>query len=549
MPSVAVLGGGVAGLSAAHELAQRGFTVTVYEQRSVFGGKARSMSVPGSGTDGRQDLPGEHGFRFFPGFYQHITDTMQRIPFGNGRTCYENLVVATRILLARAGKAETIWAGLFPQTLSDWEVVLKEMFTNLEIPPEQTHFFINQMLGLATSCDARYLAEFEDISFWDFMEAGRMTENYQKYLAQGFTRSLVAMQAEIGSTRTVGRILWQLFYGFMIPGRVFDRLLNGPTNDVWIQPWVTYLTHALNVRLVPNAKTLAFNIVGQEMTGATVEIDGVAGIVTADYYVAAMPIEIMQTLVTAPMKAIAPSIANLDKLQTAWMNGIQFYLKTDEPLTNGHAIYLDSNWALTSISQRQFWSSYDFTKFGAGDVGGILSVDISNWVAKGNFNNKAAKDCATREEIALEVWAQLKCALDVDGSQQIEDSNRVSWFLDPDIQLPNPTGTTNLEPLLINTAGSLQYRPDAQIEIDRLFLASDYVRTYTDLATMEGANEAARRATNAILNVSGSTATPCQLFTFYIPEGIQLAQAIDLELFKMGRPNMILGRKYPLPAA
>jgi uncharacterized protein with NAD-binding domain and iron-sulfur cluster len=27
---------------------------------------------------------GEHGFRFFPGFYRHVVDTMQRIPFGKG---------------------------------------------------------------------------------------------------------------------------------------------------------------------------------------------------------------------------------------------------------------------------------------------------------------------------------------------------------------------------------------------------------------------------------------------------------------------------------
>src|ERR671925_1529660 len=79
--SVAVLGGGVGGLSAAHELAERGFDVTVYEARDAFGGKARSMPVPGSGTGGRADLPGEHGFRFFPGFYKNVTDTMARIPF------------------------------------------------------------------------------------------------------------------------------------------------------------------------------------------------------------------------------------------------------------------------------------------------------------------------------------------------------------------------------------------------------------------------------------------------------------------------------------
>src|SRR5437879_3494937 len=64
--SVAVLGGGVGGLTAAHELAERGFRVTVFEPKAV-GGKARSIAVPATGRGGRRDLPGEHGFRFFPG--------------------------------------------------------------------------------------------------------------------------------------------------------------------------------------------------------------------------------------------------------------------------------------------------------------------------------------------------------------------------------------------------------------------------------------------------------------------------------------------------
>jgi uncharacterized protein with NAD-binding domain and iron-sulfur cluster len=44
--SVTVLGEGVAGLSAAHELAERGYVVSVYEKKVMFGGKARSLSVP-----------------------------------------------------------------------------------------------------------------------------------------------------------------------------------------------------------------------------------------------------------------------------------------------------------------------------------------------------------------------------------------------------------------------------------------------------------------------------------------------------------------------
>ena len=47
--------------------------------------------------------------------------------------------------------------------------------------------------------------------------------------------------------------------------------------------------------------------------------------------------------------------------------------------------------------------------------------------------------------------------------------------------------------------------------IPNLFLASDYVRTHTDLATMEGANEAARRAVNGILDATGSAAPRLRL--------------------------------------
>ena len=74
---VIILGGGVAGMSAAHELVERGYEVHVYEKQPVYvGGKARSVDVPDSAQNGLKPLPGEHGFRFFPGFYKHITETM-----------------------------------------------------------------------------------------------------------------------------------------------------------------------------------------------------------------------------------------------------------------------------------------------------------------------------------------------------------------------------------------------------------------------------------------------------------------------------------------
>src|SRR5262249_36067841 len=67
-----------------------------------------------------------------------------------------------------------------------------------------------------------------------------------------------------------------------------------------------------------------------------------------------------------------------------------------------------------------------------------------------------------------------------------------------------PRQQINAEPLLVNRRGSWFLRPEATTGVPNLFLAADYVRTYTNLATMEAANEAARRATNGILKASGS---------------------------------------------
>jgi uncharacterized protein with NAD-binding domain and iron-sulfur cluster len=218
------------------------------------------------------------------------------------------------------------------------------------------------------------------------------------------------------------------------------------------------------------------------------------------------------------------------------MNGIQFYLKSDVPLVHGHSNYLDSPWALTSVSQRQFWPGVDFAALGDGKVGGILSVVISDWDAPGIVYGKPATSCTT-EEIKNEAWAQLKAHLNTGTVETLSDSNLLSWFLDPDIQFPNPSAVTNAEPLLINPAGSLQYRPGASTEIPNLFLASDYVRTYTDLATMEGANEAARRSVNALIDASGSTATKAQLWPFQEPEIFAPMREYDLMRFKLGLPH------------
>ena len=246
----------------------------------------------------------------------------------------------------------------------------------------------------------------------------------------------------------------------------------------------------------------------------------------------------MAPLITAAMIAVDPSLASLAPLSNSvqWMNGIQYYLLRDIPVTHGHVIFIDSPWALTSVSQRQFWEGVDFADWGDGRTRGVLSVDISQWDAPG-LNGKAAIDC-TRQEIADEVWAQLKRSLNVDGQTVLRDEDLHFWFLDPDIvdDPGHPGREADVEPLLVNTVNTWRLRPEAATRIPNFMLASDYVRTWTDLATMEGANEAARRAVNAILARSGAQAAPCAVWNLLEPDALAPLRAYDRARYRQGLP-------------
>ena len=542
---VAILGGGVAGMSAAHELIERGFNVEVYELCSIPGGKARSIPKPGSGVAGRKDLPGEHGFRFFPGFYQHLPDTMKRIPYQNNhKKVFGNLLNASRALTARARQTDIVAPAHFPTSLDDLATAFEFLFRlNLTIPPEETLYFVTRLLVLLTSCEERRFTEYEEMSWWNFVGADTRSDNYKKFVAEA-TRSLVAARAREISARTGGCIALQLLFELAEPGQPTDRILNGPTNEVWIQPWLDYLQNRGVVYRI-GAEVREIQCVGKRVTNVTIVENGRASQIEADYYIAALPVEVMQRLVTDPMKTAEPRLADLHRLRTAWMNGIQFYLAHDVPIVHGHTLYLDSPWALTSISQKQFWPDVDLTRYGDGTVGGILSVDISDWNTPSPRHHKPAKEC-TPEEIKDEVWAQLKQHLNDDAVHEIEDTNLVTWSLDPAIVYPHsPTHAENQEPLLINTAGSWQHRPEAVTSIENFFLASDYVRTYTDLATMEAANEAARRAVNGILHAEGRpSADNCQLWPLKEPEIFKPLRKCDDALFRVRLP---LNKRLPHP--
>ncbi|MEU4311896.1 FAD-dependent oxidoreductase [Nocardia sp. NPDC024068] len=542
---VAIFGGGMAGLSAAHELSERGFRVTVYEPAHL-GGKARSMGVPGTGSGGRADLPGEHGFRFFPGCYQNVPDTMRRIPFpGNPHGVLDNLI---RVEGTVAGFRDRppIFA---PVELGAIDQLTPELLGNSiigafgfvpELPPHELAFFAKQMVMWFTSSTERRFGQWEYLTWEQIMRADGKSPAYRAYLVNALTRITVAAKPHLSSARTIGTIGEALVLAGsgVVPefsGGV-DRILNRPTNAAWIDPWVAYL-RSRGVQFVTGSGASRLSYSGGRIDSVTVS-DGQGGTntVVADYYVCAMPVEKTVPLLDDRILAADPRLAGMRELITDWMVGIQYYLRRPTDIPEGHIAALGSPWALTALRQAPMWVGDFPAQYGDGSVQECFSVDISDWDTPGIVHQRPAKQCSA-QEIAAEVWAQLKLWLNT-NTGWLRDEDIHSWHLDPGVTWSGGT-THNATPLLVNTVGSYDNRPEARCAIPNLFFGGDHVRSHIDLATMESANESGRSAANAIIDAADDPAPYAPVFPLVALPAFDAAKKLDADRYRAGLPHIL----------
>ncbi|WP_437932976.1 NAD(P)-binding protein [Sorangium sp. So ce341] len=506
-------------------------------------------------------LPGEHGFRFFPSFYRHVFDTMRRIPVVTStqdfsetfRTVLDNLVPTKSSFLAMAKRdnepARTVVfpretpMGLSPllSTLNDY--VSKLGYTHSDIAQIALKIF-----KYMTSCPERREAEYEDISWWDFIEGDRLSPTCQDHMDKA-PEVLGAMVARKSDARTQGNCVTQLLLDPILrPGRV-DATLISPTSSSWFTHWRKYLHEEQEVEFhIGQLSDFRYDDVSEKIL-PVISGDG-AGELDADCYfviAASLPVMLRGDPGTEGGAPYGPGLAqrfldvhkqhahdppaevrDFEKL-AAWaeelkgkdwndpdhmpdhplqhLTGIQFFFPTDVMAREGHTLYLDSPWRLSSISQPRFWHR----RRDARDAyRGLLSVDIGNVYTKGG-QAKGAKAGqpqgktmweSTRGEIAEEVWSQVIATLDPHVSVPKPTYYHIDEYLEFDPKTDRPI--RNGAPYLVNRPSDWRRRPGTpgayQVQRGRWVLAGTYMQTYTRLTTMEAANESGRHAANAILD-------------------------------------------------
>jgi uncharacterized protein with NAD-binding domain and iron-sulfur cluster len=536
-PSIAIAGGGVAGLATAHHLCRAGVkNITVYEASDKVGGKARSQYLT---DDHGARYPGEHGFRFFPHFYRHLLETLRQIPVSDG-SVWDRLRGPEVGAIAYRGDLIKVKRPIEVGANFDFVKTTVEILMRPEVSIKEATRFAGRLLQFASSCDERRRGEYDNVSWSNFTGADRRpySREFEDIVIRA-SQNLSAMRAKTSSAATIGAITLQLLFT-TAPGERADALLRSPTDEAWLDDWRSHLEEE-GVRFHTSARLTAvdFDEIGGRVQG--LHFDGVASPVIADHYVIAIPLERIVDVLNDKMMRFDPALGALPALKSQAlgnMTGLQFFLRRPVPIAPGHVHYPGTPFALTSISQGQFWTPTPADRADApASLQDVLSVIISDWDAPGT-EKKPASAYQSRKELAMEAWRQMKSAL---PAGTLRDEDILEIHVDANVRLLR--SFTNDNPLLIHPLGQYERRPDAETAIENLFLASDFVRTYTDLATMEGADEAARRATRGILDRIGvaETAWPA-IRPLEESRLFDLAKAQDRMFYNLGLSHIMESR-------
>jgi len=546
---VAIFGGGPAGMTAAHELAERGFRVDLYERQAVLGGKVRSLTARGTGTDGRPDYPLNMGGHYFIGGYPNLGETLGRIPVGAGRTVGDNLDKSGRSLTLFAGKAAVTaplpgTAGRLPNGTTP-EFLLNAVTAALrpipELTPKDVALIASKLGALLTSGEKRGWAQLEHIGFPDYLRTDLLSENAK---AIGDLPGFLGVGNHNGmNTRAFERFLDVFINGAAgQTGPGLDQalaILPGPETKEWFDPWARYLA-SLGTRFHMRQTLAGLTCKNGRITGATVrDHRGRRSRVAADYYVLAVPQPKAKGLINRAMRRHDEAFDGISELQELRGMSMQILLNHRLPKMGDLFTSLTSPWQTGSEILTKMWD-LNLEDYGDGKAKEYVSFQIADtgWTRDpGMLYGKPGSQC-TGQEVINEVLAQLREHMD-NATDSWAPSAIHSIRLAPGVSTDLSKPLKWDEWLFPASPSCWQYQPNQLTGIPNFFLAGSYTRAQVIGENMDAANESGKRAAAGILEASRVRASPVTLGTFKPLPALQALREADDRAYELGLPNAL----------
>jgi len=453
--SVIVIGGGLAGLSAAVALAEAGYRITLLEKRPFLGGRATSYVLPsGDRVDNCQHVT--------LGCCTNLDDFYKRAGAGGKIRFYDRLIFSSPD--GHRGEMHSSW---LPAPLH-----VSPSFATFPLLNWADKRTIGSLLMSIMRCGGRPadLASAPDgvrPSMLDWLRKHKQTEQairrfWGVVLISALDELLERTDAQYGVD-----VFWKAFlanrmgYRVGIPTVPLADLYDGCRNNL--------ISRGGEVRLRATIRRL--EISDGEITGVAFESGEV---LRADYYVAAVPQDTLLELLPAEITARQPVFENLKELKTSPITGVHFWFDRvvmDEPF-------------LTMVDTITQWIFNKNLLYGGGSSAGRES-------SEGQYLQlviSASYDLVQRprQEIIDLCLEEVRRAIPAAREVRLVKSTVIK----------ETAATFSPEP------GCDRWRPAAASPVRGLFLAGDWTATGWP-ATMEGAVRSGYLAAEALTEADG----------------------------------------------
>lgn len=527
---IVIFGAGISGLSAAHELIQLGYSVSVYEAADQPGGFFRSYRLD------QDNLPTEYSWHGMGPWYINTFDLMQHIPFNEKGNIYD-LALSRPVdfgIFPDNGKAEFYDRGFrsIPEMfrMNVWEFIKWSYLMLKTWTSDKRSRIKYDGLNAARTWepllnDKAYKAWRSCFGPWigsDWAKVSLHTAGafFRKQLTTKVLHRHKADQAGPSWTQKTGAG-WLLF--------------KGPSSEYWFNPWVKYLK-AKGVSFNWNKPLTKLEFDGARIISAFCGEDNIRG----DSYILAL-----NPFITADILGRTPALERQEELRSfkPLIRGgphvqVSFRLAFSEeikfPRARTAVVVSDSEFNLTLFAEEQVWDKeVDLGR----DVRSLWTGTSCISSFPGRLFHKPVNNC-TKEEFIEEIKAQiLSCGA---LNELIKEANNGKELKDfPILKIEvwhewefSPEGIRSPQPKWVNSTGTEACLPAQKTPVPNLFLAGAHTKTRAQVWSIEGAVESGRRAAKAI---DGQV----EVLDQDIPVWFRILSGIDDILYAIKAPQLI----------
>ncbi|SFL45886.1 NAD-binding domain and a Fe-S cluster-containing protein [Halogranum rubrum] len=429
---VVVVGGGLAGMTAAYELSQRGCRTTLIEASDRLGGKAGASVVNGNIE--------EHGYHIFPLWYENVWRLIDELDI---RGSFEDVENFHQLRPNQYPSYSTY------RNLTSARYFFRNLRAGVLSVPEQFLFFY-AALDLMSQ-PYRYRAKLDQITITGFLRSrfygvDSIAEQFEDLMLKGISVPI----HEVSAMTMRNTMRYWLRYPLPMHRILNTDLQSGfitPFEDQLVEHGCTIETEQQVVKLVPDDGRIQSVRIRSE-TGVEQEYD-------VDAVVLAIPTEQVLSLLDDELYTAASDLSDLNYLTARPMAALHIHFTEQLPsIPRDHVNLLESRYGLSYVDVSQWWDEHDPT------VLNVIASDFRPLVG-------LSAETATRELIA-----DLKPYL-----PPFDESAIQTTYLQPH----------ETEPLFTNEVGVWPYRPTARTSLSNLYMAGDYCQSHVDLVSMEGA--------------------------------------------------------------